>query len=460
MEIILLKTPISIEASLKNIEYTYFPFLDNFNNKLIILDNRHNEWSTETISRLSFDNKILIISNKKFNETNHIKFLFFDDPIEKNIEQFSNSLMSKIAWSIDANENFDEDFYLNEYPDLSQYWLPWAKENGYSERKRLFHHYYLYGRKEGRLCSQEEKDIIDEKIKKHSVKLNELVDEEMNLDSICFFKNKLECIFLNMTSKEGAEYNNFLERLVQNTNKNFSKNIDFKVIINNAELIPNLVEIKKLFKKVELINLNLTKEEDIYISPKNEKVYFGKNKKEAPIYGTKSGPNLMFLKTMRILKSYNSCLMLETDCFFSKDWLEKMISYVDSANGFLISGSTYDGSIFTKSNSANLNHLNGVALYATGNNLFQFIIEHFEEFLKSYVSVMPNIAYDFGIKVFIDKNIDSSSNHSFWKFINRNYVVNKYIFNYSPPKDASFNEKEIMEIYNYAILHKKPLINV
>lgn len=458
MEIVLLKTPIFIESSLKNIEYTYLPFfslLGNFKNKLIILDNRDDEWSKETITSLAFKNKVLIISNKEeFDETDRIKFLFFDNPTEKNIEQFSSILKSKIGWIVDVDEEFDEKFYSDEYPDLLQYWFPWSKENGFSERKRLFHHYYLHGKKEGRFCNQEKKDIIDEKIKKPLVNLNELVSE-IDLDSICFFKNKLECIFLNMTSKEAVEYEIFVDRLVQNTNINFSKDIDFKIIINNSKLIPSLEKIEKLFKSVELINLNLTKEEDIYIAPENEKMYFGENKKEAPPYGTKSGPNLMFLKTMRILKSYNSCLMLETDCFFSKDWLEKIISYVDNANGFLISGSIYDGDIFTRSNSANLNHLNGVALYATGSTLFQFIIDHFEQFLKNHVNIMPNIAYDFGIKIFIDKNIDSFSNHFFWKFINRNYVSNKYIFNYSPPKDSFLDEEKIMKKYNYAILHKK-----
>jgi hypothetical protein len=65
--------------------------------------------------------------------------------------------------SIDIDLDFDEHFYQNEYPDLSGYYLPWAKDNGFSERQRLFHHYYLYGKKEGRFSSLKDK-IAQDKI--------------------------------------------------------------------------------------------------------------------------------------------------------------------------------------------------------------------------------------------------------------------------------------------------------
>ena len=48
--------------------------------------------------------------------------------------------------SIDIDLDFDEYFYQEEYPDLSGYWSPWAKDNGFSEKQRLFHHYYLHGK--------------------------------------------------------------------------------------------------------------------------------------------------------------------------------------------------------------------------------------------------------------------------------------------------------------------------
>ena len=59
--------------------------------------------------------------------------------------------------SIEIDLDFDENFYQNEYPDLSGYWYPWAKDNGFSEKQRLFHHYYLHGKKERRFGSAKQK---------------------------------------------------------------------------------------------------------------------------------------------------------------------------------------------------------------------------------------------------------------------------------------------------------------
>ena len=60
--------------------------------------------------------------------------------------------------SIEIDLDFDEFFYQEEYPDLSGYWHPWAKDNGFSDKQRLFHHYYLHGKKEGRFPNAEYKD--------------------------------------------------------------------------------------------------------------------------------------------------------------------------------------------------------------------------------------------------------------------------------------------------------------
>jgi len=59
--------------------------------------------------------------------------------------------------SIEIDLDFDENFYQNEYPDLLGYYLPWAKDNGFSDKQRLFHHYYLNGKKEGRFANSEKK---------------------------------------------------------------------------------------------------------------------------------------------------------------------------------------------------------------------------------------------------------------------------------------------------------------
>jgi hypothetical protein len=52
-----------------------------------------------------------------------------------------------------VDSDFDECFYQKKYQDVSGYYLPYAKDNGFSEKQRLFHHYFLYGKKEGRFRS-------------------------------------------------------------------------------------------------------------------------------------------------------------------------------------------------------------------------------------------------------------------------------------------------------------------
>ena len=154
MEIVLLRTPDSIGACLKDLDHTHLSSLDSPpENKLVILDNRNCEWDSETIVSLSLNNKVLLLVNNNFEETEKVKSLFFDESLDNS----SISLISKIGWTVDLGQDFDENFYQKEYPDLSGYWLPWAKDNGFSERQRLFHHYYLYGKKEGRLCNEEAK---------------------------------------------------------------------------------------------------------------------------------------------------------------------------------------------------------------------------------------------------------------------------------------------------------------
>lgn len=286
--------------------------------------------------------------------------------------------------------------------------------------------------------------------------INKIISKNLFVNTkeeIAFVENKLECICLNTNSKEEKKYYLFIEKLLEKTNKQLSKNIDFVVVTNNSKFNPPTEELKNIFKEVKIINLRLHKKEDLYIPFDQEQIFID-NHKKIPDYGTKSGPNLLFFNSMKLLKDYNTTLLLETDCILSSDWLEKISNYVANSNGFLISGSTYDGGMYSTDNLM-LTHINGVALYATGHYLFQSIMEHYEVYFLELVKELPNLAYDWGFNIFIKENLKKQENHNFWKFINRNYVTNKYIFNYCLKQDKKFCEKELMRIYNYAVLHKK-----
>lgn len=275
---------------------------------------------------------------------------------------------------------------------------------------------------------------------------------ENNKEELKFINNKLECVCLNTNYQEKNKFSIFIERIIKNTNKEIAKNLDFIIVTNNNLTITEIDKIKEIFKKVEIINLKLNKEEDVYVQHEKEKEFIKNNK--IPKYGIKSGPNLLFFKSIKILKNYNTSLLLETDCFLSQDWIEKIISYTENSNGFLISGATYDGSVHSTDPTMN-SHINGVALYATGSAIFQSVMEHFEEYLIESIKNCPNLAYDWAFKIFLDKNLQKKENHYFWKFINRNYVCNKFIINCCLRQDKYLCDKKLMDLYNYAILHKK-----
>jgi hypothetical protein len=108
--------------------------------------------------------------------------------------------------SIEIDLDFDEYFYQNEYPDLSGYWYPWSKNNGFSEKQRLFHHYYLYGKKEGRFPNLESKD------KKH-VNKNFLHDKQFkeNISIVCAVKDRKNSLLLCLKSwLMFSQINNFI----------------------------------------------------------------------------------------------------------------------------------------------------------------------------------------------------------------------------------------------------------
>ncbi len=286
--------------------------------------------------------------------------------------------------------------------------------------------------------------------------LNKIISKNLfqnTKEEVAYIENKLECICLNTNSKEEEKYNLFIEELIKNTNKKLSKNLDFIIITNNSKFTPEIKDLINIFKEVKIINLKLNNQEDLYVPFEHEEIFLSKHK-IIPDYGTKSGPNLLFFNSMKLLKNYNTTLLLETDCIFSHDWLEKINNYINYSNGFLISGATYDGGVYSDEDLM-LTHINGVALYATGNCLFQSIMEHYEVYFLESVKETPNLAYDWGFNIFLKENLQKKENHNFWKFINRNYVTNKYIFNYSLKQDKEFCKKELMKIYNYAILHKK-----
>jgi len=274
-----------------------------------------------------------------------------------------------------------------------------------------------------------------------------------DFNSLCHYKNSLECVCLLVTEKElnSVYYSNFLEYIFKKTELNVSSQIDFKIIINKGSHLIKREDINrlgKIFRKIEVMDLQIPKDKDMYRRYYEEKVG------TPPELGFKSGPNFMFFKCMQHCRQYNTTLLLEVDCILGDNWLSRIKSYVDHANGFWISGSTYDGLSFSKE-SLYLSHLNGgTSLYATGDTNFVNFIECFYLYLIQKIEEIPDLAYDWGIRMFIDELMASEEKLLNSKFINRKYLRNNLVFNLSLEQD-NIDLDLFNKIYNFAILHKK-----
>jgi hypothetical protein len=345
------------------------------------------------------------------------------------------------------DSDFDEQFYLSEYPDVQAYY---KNVIGITQKEKLFHHYIHYGKNEGRFKNKIEQDnsLIDT-----NNYINDLIDVSELINPI----NQLQCICLMTTSKEikNGKFDFFVKQIInQTTFSKINKDVHFKIVINNSKSKPNISQIKKIFPSISIENLQLNSKEDIYQSSL-------KNNQQLPYYGLKSGPNTTFFKSIELCKDYNTTLLLETDCILNKDWLQSIYKYVQYSNGFLVSGATYDGTVFSKAGSAMMNHINGgVALYATGNHILNKVLQLLSKFLHEQIHYnSPGLAYDYAFKILIDHNLNdytaTATTREIWKFINRNYIINKLIFNCSTKNDINLDEKKLLIKYNFAILHKK-----
>ena len=386
------------------------------------------------------------INNKKDAIVHYVLYGQYEKRIvsKTQLNKLSNTVLN-------IDKDFDENFYLSEYPDVKTYF---AYLVNVPIRDRLFDHYNKFGKIEGRFKNKTEK--LQQEIDRTSL------SSKIALKNFTFASNELECVCLLLSYNEVSNraYSNFIQKFCNSIKREETKNIQF-VILTNRTIPETELEIKKLksifVTNIQIINTNLSVEEDIYIKDSKDKDSLIKT----PSYGTKSGPNLLFFKAIEACKGYNTTLLLETDCFFQEGWLTKIKNFVSHSNGFWISGAIYDGKVACKASSCMMTHINGgTALYATGHNNFQIFLKYAESFiLKKIEEGLIGLAYDYGIKMFIDGNINDSTHTKedilLWKLVNRQYLPNKLIGNFSIESDRDLKIEDINKIYNYYIIHKK-----
>jgi|GEM_PF-6681416 len=263
------------------------------------------------------------------------------------------------------------------------------------------------------------------------------------------FKNKLEAIALMVSHREEEAYKVFIERIEKSTNPGAAKDLDFYIFLNREVGSLDIRPLQKIFKNVHVKNLDIPPEDDLYVRP--DEPLPG----ALPPLGAKSGPNSFFFSVMAELSDKQTSLILETDCYFGKNWLPKLRQQCERSNPFWICGATYSGPTRLPNYPGLLTHLNGVALYATGDRHFQTFLGCLKEFLIRFSSFMPRIAYDHGLRLFVDGNLRSKKAPSMWGFIDRQLKRTNLILNYSIAQDSVVDADLVLRKTSCAILHKK-----
>jgi hypothetical protein len=95
-------------------------------------------------------------------------------------------------WLQPVDIEFDEEDYLSKNPKTENYYLPWAEENGYSKRQRLYHHYLRFNQKYYRIHASK---ISSNKKKYLVTKTNHYYHKQKNTIENND-KNKIKCKLL------------------------------------------------------------------------------------------------------------------------------------------------------------------------------------------------------------------------------------------------------------------------
>lgn len=154
-----------------------------------------------------------------------------------------------------------------------------------------------------------------------------------------------------------------------------------------AQSLIKIFQIDVLFPQIEIVFLSIPMEEDIYI--KHGQEWTG----PVPRLGLKSGPNAQFFKTIKYLNSSHFTLLNETDVFpLKSSWLVDLSSTLRPNHDWVL-GSHYRGEAALGPDI--INHINGAAVYSTGNKEFQcFCADYWEPGVAEMCKELPDTAYD------------------------------------------------------------------
>lgn len=261
--------------------------------------------------------------------------------------------------------------------------------------------------------------------------------------------NKLEAMVLPVTSKEID--NRSFERFIRQLTSIPVTELVFVVMINNinhtTDIKPMIEQIRHKFASVEIVYANISSEDDVYI-PGNP------GGKMTPTYGFASGPNILFLSCMEYCKRFNTTLLVESDCYVKPSFLFELEMFTRYSGGFLIAGTTYDGCArLPDCSHPDFHHLNGVALYKTGDSLFGYVMEQLSKYIIEHVKETPFLAYDIALMRMIFNSMSTEQTND-WKRVYKQIVKTNLIVNLSPGIDAETADIPT-RFPKCVILHKK-----
>lgn len=172
------------------------------------------------------------------------------------------------------------------------------------------------------------------------------------------------------------------------------------------------------FSGIEFHAFDLEGEKDLY-----QRDYSAPIGKE----GYKAGPNNQFLLVMRAAQPYGRyTFLMETDCVPTRsNWLGVLMEAAETSEPFFVMGSAYRGN--EKLDPGFARHINGNAVYATGDPLFQtFLKDHWEPSLRSMIENSDRrLAYDCILEMSFEGGTNALWRDNAHRFRYTNYIQNR-----------------------------------
>lgn len=195
---------------------------------------------------------------------------------------------------------------------------------------------------------------------------------------------------------------------------------DLVFICNNAaaaaiepavrDLIGATPQLRDCFGEIRFVNLDLSGDKDLYRRENNG---------PPATYGWRAGPNHLFFGALEVLKQYRGhTLFMETDCVpIHAGWLGKLNDLLAGDEMPWVVGSIYRGS--DPLGPREKRHINGNALYATGDAGFQAFVDNiWRPRLDLMVKDHPELAFDCVLEALYDQaNAMAGDNDDLWKML-------------------------------------------